>query len=478
MSTPKILVGPIVPEFNIITATDSYKVTHWKQYPKGTQYIRSYLEARAGARYPYTIFFGLQYWIKRYIAGVQVTQEKIDAAAEEFALHFGDPNGALFNREGWEYILKKHGGILPIKIRAVREGTKVPVSNVLITVENTDPNCAWLVNYVETLLVQTWYPITVATRSHYLKNVITQALIKSGTPEDIHFKLHDFGYRGVTCPEQAGLGGAAHLVNFWGTDTFAGIEYLNRYYHGRTHAGGTGYPGHSIAAYEHSTVTTWGRNGEGNCLANALTQFPTGLFAMVIDSFDAKNFVEKIAGEEYKNAILNRAGVFILRPDSGDPHILIPELMQILWDKFGGKVNAKGYKVLDPHVRLIQGDGIDDVSVGTILEAVMAAGFSADNLAFGSGGGLLQKLDRDTQRFAFKCSQAIVYGEERDVFKAPKTDHTKDSKRGNLKLILVDNEYTTVRIEAPGDDQLIVVFEDGYLLFDTTLADVRTLAAK
>ncbi|WP_395000375.1 nicotinate phosphoribosyltransferase [Acinetobacter sp.] len=477
MSKP-ILDTSIVTEFNIITATDSYKVTHWKQYPKGTQYVRSYLEARAGARYPYTLFFGLQYWIKRYLVGVQVTQAKIEKAAKKFALHFGDPDGALFNRAGWEYILKVHCGRLPIRIMAVREGTKVPVSNVLITVENTDPNCAWLVNYVETLLVQTWYPITVATRSHYLKGVITKALQESGDPMGIYFKLHDFGFRGVTCPEQAAIGGASHLVNFYGTDTFAGIELLEDYYHGDTDSGGYGYPGYSIPATEHSTVTSWGRDGEAAAVGNLLTAYPTGLVACVADSYDTENFVGNIIGGVHRDAITKREGTFVVRPDSGDPHILVPQILDILYRKIGGTINSKGYIILDPHVRVIQGDGIDDVSVGTILKAIMDEGFSADNLAFGSGGGLLQKLDRDTQRFAFKCSQITIDGEIRDVYKTPKTDPTKNSKRGHLKLLLIDNEYTTERFETPGEDQLNPVFDTGHILFDTTLADVRTLAEK
>jgi nicotinamide phosphoribosyltransferase len=474
-------------KYNIITATDSYKVTHWKQYPKGTQYVRAYFEARLGARYPSTTFFGLQYFLQCYFGGVQVTREKIDIAAEQFKKHFFDPEGKLFNREGWEYILKVHNGYLPLAIRAVKEGQDVPVSNVLMTVENTDPNCAWLVNYVETLLVELWYPITVATRSKYLKGVIGAALEKSGDPSTIQFKLHDFGFRGVSSRETAALGGAAHLINFWGTDTFAGIELLEDFYEGSTQAGGLGYPGYSIPAYEHSTITSWGVDGEVDCVANALKQFPEGLLAMVIDSYDAVNFVAHIMGTVHRDAIMARNGTFVARPDSGDPHVLIPHLLKIMWDKFGGTTNEKGYKVLDPHVRMIQGDGIDDVTVGTILEAVMNAGFSADNLAFGSGGGLLQKMDRDTQRFAFKCSQIVVDGKEHDVYKAPKTDVTKSSKKGYLHLMSNDGNpktYITVNSEelktkdfTGMHDELIPVFMNGSILRTTNLKEIRELAA-
>lgn len=459
-------------KFNIITATDSYKVCHHAVYPEGLQILRSYFEARVGAKYPYTVFFGLQYIIKEYLTGVVVTKKKIDEAEKKFNKHF--LGSKLFNRAGWEYILKEHGGKLPIAIRAVREGTIVPVSNALICVENTDPKCAWLVNYLETLLVQVWYPITVCTRSYYMKQVILDALIKSGTPEDIMFKLHDFGFRGVSSVETAGLGGAAHLINFWGTDTFAGIELLEEYYDG-DNVPPLGYPGFSIFALEHSTITSWGKENESKMIGHCIAQNPEGFMACVGDSYDIDNFCAQIVGVDHKEAILARNGVFVVRPDSGDPHVVLPRILNILWEKFGGVVNSKGYKVLDPHVRVIQGDGIDDDSLITILEAIMAAGFSADNLAFGSGGGLLQKVNRDTQRFAFKCCQVIIDGQAHTVAKSPSTDHTKNSKGGYLKLIKDDGTYKTVDMDGPGIDLLEIVFTNGDLHRDQNLIEIRNL---
>lgn len=178
--------------FNIITATDSYKPSHKPLYPQGLQILRSYFEARTGAEYPYTVFFGLQYILKEYLVGAVVTKAKIDQAEKRFNKHY--LGSVTFDRARWEYILKIHGGKLPISIRAIKEGTVVPISNALICVENTDPECAWLVNYLETLLVLTWYPITVCTRSYFLKGIILDALVKSGDPDGIMFKLHDFGY--------------------------------------------------------------------------------------------------------------------------------------------------------------------------------------------------------------------------------------------------------------------------------------------
>ena len=212
---------------NIILLTDSYKVSHFKQYPEGTTTVYSYFESRGG-KYPETVFFGLQYLMLRHLEGVRVTKEYIDEAEAVTASHF--PPGTVFNRSGWEYIIEKHGGRLPIVIKCVPEGTVVDVKNVLMTIENTDPACYWLTNYIETLLVQAWYPMTVATHSRACKKVILDALRKSGDPAGVAFKLHDFGFRGVSSVETAGIGGCAHLVNFLGTDTIAGILVAQRAY--------------------------------------------------------------------------------------------------------------------------------------------------------------------------------------------------------------------------------------------------------
>ena len=212
---------------NICLLTDSYKVSHHRQYPPGTSTVYSYFESRMGAQYPETLFFGLQYWLKAYLAGQVVTQAKIDAAEEICRAHFSAP---VFNRAGWEHILRVHGGRLPVEIRAVVEGSLVPQSNVLMTVENTDPAAFWLTNYLETLLVQVWYPCTVATQGRAMRGVIHKALEETGDPSGIVFKLHDFGFRGVTCPEQAAIGGAAHLVHFRGTDNMAALALARGFY--------------------------------------------------------------------------------------------------------------------------------------------------------------------------------------------------------------------------------------------------------
>jgi len=455
---------------NIMLLTDSYKVSHWKQYPAGTQEIYSYFESRGG-KFDQTVFFGLQYFCKKYLEGQVVTAEKIDEAEEMFNAHFG--GGQVFNRAGWEHILNKHDGYLPVRIMAVPEGTVVPGRNVLMTLVNTDPDCFWLTNYLETLLVQTWYPVTVATQSREMKKIIMRYLEETGDPAGIAFKLHDFGFRGVSSVETAGIGGAAHLVNFMGTDTFEALVVARKYY-------GERMAGFSIPASEHSTITSWGKENEVDAMRNMLTQYPTGLVACVSDSFDIYKACSELWGKELKDEVLARDGTLVVRPDSGDPPVVVVKILELLWDAFGGEINDKGYRVLDPHVRVIQGDGIDFEMLEKILSAMKNNKLSADNIAFGSGGGLLQKLNRDTLKFAFKCSSITINGEEADVYKDPITDKGKGSKRGRLKLVKEDGAHgsvlTTVGPDDERDDILELVFENGKTVKEDTFAEIRERA--
>ena len=455
---------------NICWLTDSYKVSHFKQYPPGTRRVYSYFESRSGSTYSDVCFFGLSYFLERYLAGEVVTREKIDAAEAMFRQHFGSD---VFNRAGWQHILDKHAGRLPIRITAVPEGTIVPESNVLMTVENTDDESYWLTNWLETLLVQVWYPSTVATQSRAMKQVLLRSLRETGTPSLIDFKLHDFGFRGVTCPEQAALGGAAHLVNFLGTDTIPGLLLAREFY-------GCEMAGFSIPAAEHSTITSWGEEHEIDAMRNMLTAYPTGLVACVSDSFDVFRACSEYWGGVLKNDVLARDGVLVVRPDSGDPPTIVVEVLRRLGEAFGTTTNELGFRVLHPKVRVIQGDGIDFAMLGNILDAMQVAGWSADNIAFGSGGGLLQKLNRDTQRFAFKCSSAVVGAEERDVFKRPVTDGGKKSKAGRFKLIRdPQGRLSTVReSEAPDAPSLLrMVFENGCVIARSSFAEIRQRAA-
>ena len=454
---------------NIMLLTDSYKTSHYKQYPKGTTNVYSYFESRGG-KYSKTLFFGLQYFLKTYLEGEVVTPEKIHDAKTMIDAHMGP---GTFNEKGWEYILSEYDGMLPITIKAVPEGTLVDIKNVLMTIEVNDPKCYWLTNYLETLLVQVWYPITVATQSYYCKEVIREYLEETGDPEGLPFKLHDFGFRGVSSVESAGIGAAAHLVNFMGTDTLAGIYMLQNNYNT------TEMPGFSIPASEHSTITSWGREGELAAMENMLDQYPTGLVACVSDSFDIFKACSEYWGETLKEKILSRDGTLVVRPDSGEPVEVVLKCLDILGDKFGFEVNDKGYKVLPPQIRMIQGDGIDIEMIGKILNAMRVQRWSADNIAFGSGGALLQKMDRDTQKFAFKCSSVTVDGVERDVYKEPVGVAFKKSKSGRMKLVKIkgwddySRKYETAQLLDERPDVLQTVFHNGRLLNETNLDEIR-----
>jgi nicotinamide phosphoribosyltransferase len=449
---------------NILLNTDSYKASMWRQYPAGTTGVYSYIESRGG-RYDRTVFFGIQAFIKQYLLK-PITQEDIDLADEIWTAH-GEP----FNREGWEYILRTYGGRLPVRIRAVPEGCIVPTRNVLATIENTDPNCYWLTTYLETALLRAvWYPTTVATQSWTIRQLILGYLEKTGDPAAIDFKLHDFGARGVSSLESAAIGGASHLVNFNGSDTISGVMFAREYY-------GAGVAGFSIPAAEHSTITSWGRDNEAAAYRNMLRQFakPGAILAVVSDSYDVFNAVKNIWGGELKGEVVGSGATVVIRPDSGDPEHVCSVLVQLLDQKFGSTVNSKGFRVLN-NVRMIQGDGVNERTIDAILSNFMVHGYSADNIAFGMGGALLQQIDRDTQKFAMKCSAAQINGTWVPVQKDPVTDPGKKSKAGRVTLYQDRDGSYRSGVEDWEPSALQTVFENGELKNETTFAEIRARA--
>jgi nicotinamide phosphoribosyltransferase len=449
---------------NLILDVDSYKASHWLQYPPGTTHMYSYLESRGGL-YTETIFFGLQFILKQYLTR-RIELWMVDEAEAFFAVH-----GVPFNAAGWRYIAENLQGRLPIRIQAVPEGSVVPVQNVLMTIESTDPQVFWLVSWLETLLMRVWYPTTVATQSWQIKKKIYNALVKTADNPDaeIGYKLHDFGARGVSSCESSGIGGMAHLVNFCGSDTVQGVRYANHYYHHPMAA-------YSIPAAEHATITAWQRQGEEQAYRNMLKQFaaPGRLVAVVSDSYDLWNAIDTLWGDCLRQAVIDSGATVIIRPDSGNPVEVVANALQRLDHHFGSAINGKGYKVLN-HVRVIQGDGINAERIDQILQTVESLGFSATNVAFGMGGSLLQELNRDTQKFAIKCSEVTIGGQAIAVFKDPITDPGKKSKSGRLVLVKINAGYKTVP-ETPENlphNQLEVVYNNGVLLKEFTLEEVR-----
>ncbi|HRJ51930.1 MAG TPA: nicotinate phosphoribosyltransferase [Candidatus Thiothrix moscowensis] len=452
---------------NLILNTDSYKASHFLQYPAGTQVVSSYIESRGG-QFPHTLFFGLQAFIKEYLLK-PVTTADIDEAEAVFAAH-----GVPFFREGWEQIVQQHGGFLPIEIEALPEGMIVPTGNALVQIRNTDPQAFWLTSYLETALLRAvWYPTTVATLSWQVKQSIRQALEATcdNPMVELPFKLHDFGARGVSSHESAALGGMAHLVNFMGSDTVVALLAARKYY-------GADMAGFSIPAAEHSTITAWGREGETDAYANMLQQFGQAgkILAVVSDSYDIYHAVSEIWGKQLRAQVERSGATVVIRPDSGVPEDIVPEVLERLYAEFGGRVNSKGYKVLSDCVRVIQGDGVDVDSIGVILQRIQQAGFSTENVAFGMGGGLLQKVNRDTLRFAMKASAMQINGAWRDVYKQPITDSGKNSKRGRLAVIKDAGVIKTVREDALSWESncLRPVFRNGELLVDDDFDVIRT----
>ncbi len=462
---------------NLILLADAYKYSHHKLYYPGTTKIYSYLESRGG-KFDETVFFGLQYFIKEYLEGQVITKEGIDEA--EALMHQVFGRNDVFDRSIFDYILNAHGGKLPVRIKAVPEGTAVTVHNLLMTIENTDPKCFWLSNFLESLLMQVWYPMTVATLSREIKKVISKyynATASIGAEAGIDFVLNDFGFRGVSSVESGGIGGLAHLINFNGSDTIQASVFAKRYY------GADKVYGLSIPATEHSICTLLGEEGELNVLRHVIETFPSGIVACVSDSYNIFRACEEYWGDQLKDKVLEREGVLVIRPDSGDPVMTLLKVFEVLFKQFGYKTNEKGFKVLPPQVRVIQGDGINYESIIDIYEALRQNGISAENLVLGMGGALLQKVDRDTQKFALKCAYAEIDGKGRNVKKSPiEMDRNgqlapsfKKSKSGILKLIKDESGYQTVNTDQypESKDILETVFENGKLIKEYTFEEIR-----
>lgn len=462
--------------------TDSYKFSHWMEYPDDTDRMFSYFESRGGEFNECTLF-GLQVIVHRQVSK-RFTIE--DVYAEKA---FAEAHGEPFNIEGWLHILKTYGGVLPIRIRAIPEGLVIPPKNVLMTVESVkDPKCFWITNWLETKLSRLWYPSTIAIASRQAKKIWKKWLdLSTDEPEkEIWFKHHDFGSRGVTCLEQAELGGAAHLLSFLGSDTTPGVKCANHYYDIKM-------AGFSIPATEHSTMTIWGRHRERKALVRWIQktlverQLPPGvpkISACVADSYDVYQFVNWVCDEDIREMIKGSGGTLVVRPDSGDPRTVLTKMLKIFVERLPpGEIttNKKGYLVLPSYLRIIWGDGISLRTMDSILEMITSMGWSASNIAFGSGGGLLQMFNRDSQKFAFKCCSAEMGNVDVDVCKDPITDPGKKSKVGRLDLIKTENGYETVRIpdrlEAHPDSVMVTYFDMGDILYNTTFEECRTRMA-
>jgi len=461
---------------NRILMSDSYKMSHPGQYPKGAQTVYSYLESRGGIFKEVYVAL-IDYYMKEYFEGEQIEQWMIDDADEFVTEHMGP---GMFNRADWQYILDTYGGRIPLEIMAAPEGSVVPAKNVLLTMFNTDKRVPFLTNWAETVISRLWAPFTVASNSWDIRQYLKSKLIEAGDSVDgLDFMLHDFGARGVSSAETAEILGAAHLATgFKGSDNMEAIQLVKAIYGERMAA-------YSVAASEHSTVTSWGRENEEASIENMFNTYKTGIVSMVGDSYDIENFT-RLIGTKFKHRVVERDGVTVVRPDSQDPRILLPKLLNSLWSNFHGHYTDNGYKVLNPKVRILQGDGIDRESIREIVDVIMDAGYSPSNVLFGSGGGLLQKFDRDTNKFAIKCSAIEIKIEEsrgsgtfwRDVYKDPMGESMKKSKKGKMVLHKTGGVYMTIT-HSENDlynqyhDELQLVFRNGVVFNSPTFVEIR-----
>lgn len=458
-----------------ILNADTYKATHWTFEHPDFENSYGYIEARKGGEFDMVQFFGLQYILKYYLRQ-HVTHAMVDEAEVELTAH-----GIPFNRKVWDRIVTYHGGRPPIRIKALAEGTAVKQGTVLATIESTDPECAGIASYFETLLMRVWYPTTIATRSMRWHKLIERYLDESGTPELADFMMVDFGARGAQSTEAAAIGGMAHLVNFQTTDNLMGIRFAKHAYHYE------GMPGFSIPATEHSVTTSWGRENEmaffehilethGNKDNPAGGRYPV---SVVIDTYDQDTAVRMWMVDLRERLEASNMRV-VLRPDSGDPVINVVHLLDLIGSLVGFTVNEKGYRVLPDYVRIIQGDGINEYSLRRILQRVVYHKWSVDNLVFGSGGGLLvHAAERDTHRFAMKTSEVIIGGTTREVRKEVATDPSKASKAGRFAVIRTgDFNLETIAERDLGGrhDYLRVVYENGELHNTLSWLDVRHTA--
>lgn len=453
--------------YNLLLDVDSYKASHYLQYPKSTRFLNAYVEPRDLNNHE-VVFFGLQAFIKNYLLN-PITHSDIVEAENFFLPHIG-----TFNKLGWSEILEKHNGYLPIEIQAIAEGSVVNKSIPLVQITNTDPHFPWLVTYLETALLRAiWYPSSVATISREAKKIILRFLKKtSDNPNDeIGFKLHDFGARGVSSYESSRIGGAAHLLSFFGSDTVEGALFLKDFYH-------ADMPSLSIPASEHSTIISWGESNEKNAHENIMKTFLTEekTVASVIDSYDLFETAEKIISTDLKNIIESSKGTFVARPDSGILPDTVIDLIQLLMkeENFGFYINSKGYKVLPECIRVIQGDGVNLTSIELILNKMEELKLSASNIAFGMGGGLLQKVNRDTYSFAMKLSAIKQDGENWiPTYKNPKNDNSKASKKGYFYVYKDEELYYSNTINEDKENLLKTIYKNGKLVKEYHLDEIK-----
>ena len=474
-----------------LLATDAYKLDHRRQYPEGTEVVFSNLTAR-GTRIPgvdVTVFFGLQALLtqinERWEEFFNLDDASLDAVLAKYDSIVTSLLGA--NEVGTDHFRTLHGiGHLPLRVKAFREGSLVPLRVPYFTVENTDPRVFWLTNYLETeLSAELWQPITSATLAWRNRCLLDERAAASGDPEAVDFQGHDFSCRGMAGIYAAAASSAGHLLSFRGTDTLSAIRFVDRFY-----PGDNGDVAGSCPATEHSVMCAGGRDSEFETFERLLDLYPSGTLAIVSDTYDlwqvCTDFLPRL-----KDKIIARDGKLVIRPDSGEPELILcgdpsaPEgspahrgVVNLLADEFGTVLNDKGLRDLDPHVGAIYGDSITFERADAITANLIRQGFASTAVVFGYGSYTYQYQTRDTFKMAMKATWVQVNGQGRDIQKDPVTDDgTKKSATGRLAVRRAADGRPYLIEHADSDQEanqeLVLVYEDGKLLRQISFADVR-----
>ncbi len=472
---------------------DFYKADHRRQYPEGTTLVYSNLTPRSSriAGVDEVVFFGLQYFIKEYL--IRQWDEQFFAQPKEriLAQYQRRMDTSLGpNNIGTAHIAALHDlGYLPLEIKALPEGSNVPLRVPMLTIRNTKPEFFWLTNYLETVLSNVlWKPCTSATTALRYRKVFDQYADETvGYRDFVQWQGHDFSMRGMSGMEDACLSAAGHLLSFTGTDTIPAIDFLEEYYGADADEE---LIGGSVAATEHSVMCMGTMNGEISTFRRLIEEvYPSGIVSIVSDTWDFWRVVTEFL-PTLKKQILNRDGKVVIRPDSGDPVKIIcgdpdapidsPEqkgAIECLWEIFGGSITPIGYRLLDPHIGLIYGDSITPERQVAILKGLKDKGFASFNVVLGIGSFTYEYVTRDTFGFAMKATYGEVNGQGRNIFKDPKTDNgAKKSAKGLLKVEMRESGYELVDGVSWDEERqgaLEVVYRDGELLREEELRQIR-----
>ncbi|WP_299135616.1 nicotinate phosphoribosyltransferase [uncultured Tenacibaculum sp.] len=477
---------------NPLLYTDGYKVDHRRQYPNQTTLVYSNWTPRKSRieGIDKVVFFGLQYFIKKYIIEEFQTNffnKSKNEVCKKYSRRINNYLGE--NLVGIKHIEDLHDlGYIPMAIKALPEGVEVPIRVPMFTMYNTLPEFFWLTNYFETLLSTTvWLPCNSATIAKKYRKILDKyAQETSSIPEFVDWQGHDFSMRGMAGLEAAIMSSAGHLLSFTGTDTIPTIDFFETYYNANSD---TELIGGSVAATEHSVMCMGTNTGEEETFKRLITEvYPNGIVSIVSDTWDLWKVLTEYL-PNLKKEVLTRNGKVVIRPDSGDPVDIIcgnpngktieaqKGVIELLWETFGGNTNTKGYKELDSHIGAIYGDSITLDRATQICERLKQKGFASTNVVLGIGSFTYQYNTRDTFGFAMKATYGEVEGLGREIYKDPITDDgTKKSAKGLLKVTLENGEYKLydqVSWEEEKQGELKEVFRDGKLLVDEKLSDIR-----